>query len=360
MARNSKGRRSHGKKTVPKVKNNNLQKKVVGMEYVEESDNDSSYTNPKEGDLITPKSAMIDIQHQSKYNFTEWLDSLKHPITLLNTEQGMQEVLEHKKSTSAEENLDEIAQITVEDIQPEIDYWQTSIVAYVLGANPPGGVMDGFFRRVWKDQGVDKVIAIKKGMFLVRLNSIEVRDKLMNTDKIFFDHKPDDICKIPIWVQLDLHFKYWGFHCIDKIIKPLGKLCKLDENTMQRNKLQYARCMVEVNINQQYPPSVHFMNERKEKIEVGITYEWKPEVCAQCKKMGHSGQECHARVKQQKQQWIKKSKQPNTFNEDEGKKQIEHKTQQPQQENGAVREGHMSQLNIERIETREGNANQEV
>ncbi|KAL2904673.1 Tetratricopeptide repeat protein 23-like [Bienertia sinuspersici] len=68
-----------------------MQKKVVGMNYVDESDKDSSHANPKEGDLITPKSAMIDIQHQSKYNFTEWLDSLKHPITLLNNEQGIKQ-----------------------------------------------------------------------------------------------------------------------------------------------------------------------------------------------------------------------------------------------------------------------------
>ncbi|KAL2937219.1 Gag-Pol polyprotein, partial [Bienertia sinuspersici] len=41
---------------------------------------------------------------------------------------------------------------------PEVDYWNSSIVAFVLGANPPEFVMDGYLRRVWKDYRVDKEV----------------------------------------------------------------------------------------------------------------------------------------------------------------------------------------------------------
>lgn len=43
---------------------------------------------------------------------------------------------------------DEFVQIEIEDIQDEIDYWNSSIVSYVIGANPPLPVMKGFIRRI--------------------------------------------------------------------------------------------------------------------------------------------------------------------------------------------------------------------
>ncbi|KAL2893162.1 30S ribosomal protein S2 [Bienertia sinuspersici] len=133
----------------------------------------------------------------------------------------------------------------MDDIQPEVDYWKPSIVSFVIGANPPGKIMEGFFRRVRREHGVDKVITIKRGMFLVRFNSMENIDKVMNMDRLFFDSKPvvlkpwhldidvtqDEIKRIPIWVHMELNFKYWGAKCLEKIVKPVGMLIKVDNVT---------------------------------------------------------------------------------------------------------------------------------
>ncbi|KAL2923996.1 hypothetical protein RDABS01_015487 [Bienertia sinuspersici] len=210
----------------------------------------------------------------------------------------------------------------MDDIQPEVDYWKPSIVSFVIGANPPGKIMEGFFRRVWREHGVDKVITIKRGMFLVRFNSMENRDKVMNMDRLFFDSKPvvlkpwhldidvtqDEIKRIPIWVHMELNFKYWGAKCLEKIVKPVGTLIKVDNVTAQRKKLHYARCMIEVDINQKFPMAVQFLNEKNEITNVPITYEWKPEICSKCKRMGHASQQCVATNNQPKmqQKWVRK------------------------------------------------------
>lgn len=34
--------------------------------------------------------------------------------------------------------------LELEDIQEEIDYWQSSLICYVIGENPPTHVMKGF------------------------------------------------------------------------------------------------------------------------------------------------------------------------------------------------------------------------
>lgn len=41
--------------------------------------------------------------------------------------------------------------IDLEDIEDEINYWSSSIICYVVGANPPSHVMEGFLRRIWRN-----------------------------------------------------------------------------------------------------------------------------------------------------------------------------------------------------------------
>ncbi|KAL2923717.1 Nuclear protein MDM1 [Bienertia sinuspersici] len=158
-------------------------------------------------------------------------------------------------------------------------------------------------------------------MFLIRFQSMENRDKVLAMGRVFFDYKPvilkawhvdmeinkEDIQKIPIWVQLDLHFKYWGQKFLERIIQPVGNLLKVDTMTANRDKLQYARCMIEVKMDQMFPEQVKFKNEKNEIINVGIKYEWKPETCKKCKKLGHNEEQCY--VKDPKKKMAKEWKQ---------------------------------------------------
>ncbi|KAL2897990.1 putative shell protein 2, partial [Bienertia sinuspersici] len=180
-------------------------------------------------------------------------------------------------------------QITSEDVQPEIEFWQSSVVAFVIGASPPVQVMEGFIRRIWKQYGVDKVINLPKGMYLIRINSMENRDKVLQHERPFFDSKPmilkpwvedmdfmqDEIKKIPIWIQVSVDFKYWGIRSLEKILKPVGDLLRLDAITTRRERLQYARCMVEVKFNQDFPDHVEFKDEKGNQRRAILHYEWK-------------------------------------------------------------------------------------
>lgn len=120
--------------------------------------------------------------------------------------------------------------IELDDIQPEIDFWASSIYCYVVGNNPPRSVMEGFIRRVWRNMGVDKVIVVKKGMFMIRFKTMEKRDQAVK-DHLFFDSRPviikpwhpdidmlkEDVNTLPTWVHLHLDFKYRGEGCLNKI-----------------------------------------------------------------------------------------------------------------------------------------------
>ncbi|KAL2894218.1 Gag polyprotein [Bienertia sinuspersici] len=216
----------------------------------------------------------------------------------------------------------------MKDAQPEIKYWDSSIVTYVLGANPPSPIMEGFIRRVWSRYGVDKVIGLHRGMFLMRIKTMEQRDNILKYERPFFYSKPvvmkaceDDmdftkyiVKTIPIWVNIAVDFKYWDIRALEKIVKPVGKIIKLDDMTTKRDRLNCVRVLVEVNIDQYIPDNIDFINEHSITTTATINYDWKSINCTKCQKLGHHEVNCHVKVgkKNKKQVWRRKETQQGT------------------------------------------------
>ncbi|XP_056689967.1 uncharacterized protein [Spinacia oleracea] len=187
-------------------------------------------------------------------------------------------------------------QIDIDDIQEEVDFRNSSTVCYVVGANPPLRVMEGFIRRIWKKYNVDKVVLVKKGIYLVRFFTMDMRDQVI-VGHHFFDNEPmivkpwnvemdmekEELKYVPIWIQLRLNFKYWGEKSLFKIVSQIGKPIKRDTATVSRDKLQFARVLVDIHIKQKLPDHVAFVNEHSEMVQVPISYEWRPNICEKCK-----------------------------------------------------------------------------
>jgi len=76
------------------------------------------------------------------------------------------------------------AKLVESNVVDEIAYWHNAFLCCVLGANPPLEVIDGFVRRIWKGYEIDKVLLIKKGLYLVRFT--ELKDALEVAQKGVF------------------------------------------------------------------------------------------------------------------------------------------------------------------------------
>ncbi|KAL2930273.1 LINE-1 retrotransposable element ORF2 protein, partial [Bienertia sinuspersici] len=237
-----------------------------------------------------PKTPMQDHAHETKgsndRNFGEWLHTIsqQHPINNLQTIEMSTDV------PTQQTNTEECVKINIEDIQHEIEYWSSSLYVFVLGANPLNSIMDGFIRRVWKEHAVDKVINIKKGLFLVHFKTKENCNKAMDGEKIFFDSKP-------------------------VLVKPWSQESDMDLNNIMTvpiwDRLAYARCMVEVKMEQDFPHQVCFLDEHNQKQSIPITYEWRPVKCNVCHLIGHDGGQCYKKkVTSTKVVWQQKKVQP--------------------------------------------------
>ncbi|XP_010679661.1 uncharacterized protein LOC104894967 [Beta vulgaris subsp. vulgaris] len=213
--------------------------------------------------------------------------------------------------------------IGFEDVKDEIEYWENAVVCYVIGANPPFPVMDGFVRRIWGKYGIDKVGVVGKDFFLVGLKSQEQRDAILNGGFQFFDKKPmvvkawhqdmnfqkETVKSIPTWIQLPrLDLKYKGESCLFKLVAGVGKPIKLDQATKAKDRLNFARILVEVDIDQQFPNSIMFENEKGEQMCQAIGYKWKPIIYGTCHGLGHETAQCYHETRKIKKIWIVKEK----------------------------------------------------
>ncbi|XP_060969654.1 uncharacterized protein LOC133036901 [Cannabis sativa] len=240
--------------------------------------------------------------------------------------QGMSSIPPVLRSGSIVKNLDQSfvrserpnkVKINFEDIEDEVNFWSPSIVCYVLGSNPPLHILEGFAKRIWTDK-VDKVKLLAFGIFLIRFNTMEIRDQVLNGGYIFFNKRPvimkpwdpntnfrkEDVKQVPIWVHLeDLELKYWGQKSLFKIVGQVGKPIMVDSVTRERERLNFPRILIEVQMNQELPNLLEFEDEYGSVCHVGIQYEWKPITCSNCSGLGHKTEDCRNGSKA-KQEWV--------------------------------------------------------
>ncbi|XP_030495223.2 uncharacterized protein LOC115711020 [Cannabis sativa] len=121
------------------------------------------------------------------------------------------------------------------------------------------------------------------------------------------NYKKEDVQKVPVWVQLEeLELKYWGQKSLFKIVAQVGNPIMVDSVTRERERLNYPRILVEVQMDQNLPDLLEFENEFGTNTSVGIKYEWKPISCTHCSGVGHAAAECK-KNSNGKQKWIVKS-----------------------------------------------------
>ncbi|XP_062099607.1 uncharacterized protein LOC133805439 [Humulus lupulus] len=168
--------------------------------------------------------------------------------------------------------------------------------------------------------GIDKVAIIGHGIIIVRFVTVEQRNQVLNNGILFFDKKPlvmkswsaledfrkETFQKVPIWIQLsNLDLKYWGEKSLYKIVSQIGTPLQIDPITKAKEKFNFARIMIEVSIDQDFPQLISFLNEQDKHMDVIVQYEWKPSLCSVCKGLGHEATQC--RKQPSKQAWVPKT-----------------------------------------------------
>ncbi|XP_074274081.1 uncharacterized protein LOC141597513 [Silene latifolia] len=193
--------------------------------------------------------------------------------------------------------------LTAEDVSAEIEYWKLAVYGYVMGANPPRDVLDNFLRRMWSAYEITQISFLPNGLFVVRFAKPEHHKLVLANGMFIFDGKPIivkpwdpsvriskvSVKKVPIWVKLvGLDLKFWGAKCLEKLAGLVGRFIKIDDTTIEKSLLGFARLMIEVEIDQVFPNQIVFEDELGAEVRVSVEYDWLPITCQKCKGIGHN------------------------------------------------------------------------
>ncbi|XP_062080440.1 uncharacterized protein LOC133785203 [Humulus lupulus] len=194
----------------------------------------------------------------------------------------------------------------------------------VLGANPPLPVFEGFFKRVWGHLGIAQIARMTMGLVMVKFNDEATRSHVLENGCLHFYRKPvivrpwttdlNAIClirSVPLWIRLhDLGLQYWGSNCLSALVSTIGKPIMVDKFTQERTRVQFARVLVEMELSDNPPRIIHYMNEFGQLVEQGVDYEWLPVKCKNCGSYGHVITDCRKDQKTQLDQKVTESRIP--------------------------------------------------
>uniref|UniRef100_A0A803NJ88 DUF4283 domain-containing protein n=1 Tax=Cannabis sativa TaxID=3483 RepID=A0A803NJ88_CANSA len=200
-----------------------------------------------------------------------------------------------------------VANIDLDEVAVEASFWKSSIICIVLGTNPPFRVFEGFIKRIWGNLGVERIVRMHSGFTLVSFKDEATRNVILETGVIQFDRKPvilrpwtEDmdtarmVKSVPVWVRLNgLGLQYWGKKSLSALVSTIGKPIMADKVTLERSMIKYARVLVDVEIKEELPRTIAFVNEKKQLIEQPIEFEWLPTKCTACDMLGHSIANCN-------------------------------------------------------------------
>ncbi|XP_074312967.1 uncharacterized protein LOC141648312 [Silene latifolia] len=182
-------------------------------------------------------------------------------------------------------------------------------------------ILESFLKRIWGKYAIDKISFLPNGVFWARFQTAEMQQAVLGSGYFLFDNKPliirpwqpdidlekEEIKSVPAWIRLKgLPLKFWG-QSLPKLANLVGKYVKSDAATESKTRLGFAGLMVELKVDQKFPSHITFLDEKQNKIQIHVEYEWKPSTCNKCKQIGHEQINCrkglHKEVKKIQKVW---------------------------------------------------------
>lgn len=117
----------------------------------------------------------------------------------------------------------------------------------------------------------------------------------------------DLLSSVPIWVRMpSLPLKLWSRDIISRIASLMGKPLFMDRATTMGDRIDYARCFIDIKAGFPFPNKVSIQVEEGELQDIDIEYEWIPPACAKCKSFGHLDTLCPTK-EVTKEVWVPKA-----------------------------------------------------
>ncbi|XP_020251160.1 uncharacterized protein LOC109828610 [Asparagus officinalis] len=179
--------------------------------------------------------------------------------------------------------------------------------------------MENYVQKAWAQKAIPDVCLLRAGFFLFNFKNKEDMNEILMSGPWFFGSRPlllkpwtvgDDLekvseCLYPMWIQLPaLKLNLWNEKGISKITSVIGRPITTDKLTANRQRLAYARVLLEVKMPAPLPDQILIQGPNGKQYNQKVIYELKPRWCDYCKQVGHDSKVCRRHSVTQK--WIPK------------------------------------------------------
>ena len=108
----------------------------------------------------------------------------------------------------------------------------------------------------------------------------------------FFDPYSTIISNVDQWLRIPrLPWEFWDAACLSDLLKNVGPVVRIDQNTLLRLKGKFARVCVNLNVTQPLPGSILVVRPQG-CLRIPLIYEGLHEVCPLCGGESHQLQSC--------------------------------------------------------------------
>jgi len=191
-----------------------------------------------------------------------------------------------------------------EDVDVVEEVWGYCLVGLFAGKFP-GMAAVRILREGWKVNC--SFWRHRTGWFVFKFQTDEDRRKVLEGGPYFvygsnlllkilpscFRFEGEDVSSVPIWIQLPgLPLDCWNARALGKIVSMVGKPITTDNMTLTKERLSFARVLVEVDASSDIVSDVEI------RLPTGIVYhqlviaEFTPKFCKKCKIFGHLDGAC--------------------------------------------------------------------
>jgi len=192
-----------------------------------------------------------------------------------------------------------------EDLDHSSDDWKLCVVGYVSGKFPGYRALNNIIGNTWKcpasltvhesgwlvyrfENEEDKLSVLCGGPYLVYGRPLILRQMTE-----YFDYSCSVMTHVPVWVKLpNLPLKCWTPRCLSKLASVLGKPIQCDKLTSTKERLSYARVLVEVDLLEDLRSSIDVVLPNGNPLCQKVIYKTLPKFCKSCKVFGHSIRAC--------------------------------------------------------------------
>ena len=188
-----------------------------------------------------------------------------------------------------------------EDLDHSCDDWKLCAIGYVSGKFPGYRALNSIIENVWKCEATlsmhesgwlvykfqneeDKCSVLCGGPYLVY-----GRPLILRSMSEYFDFSTSEMTQVPVWIKFpNLPLKCWTPRCLSKLASVLGKPIQSDKLTATKERVSYARLLVEVDLLANLRSSINVTLPNGNTHIQRVIYETLPKFCKHCKVLGHS------------------------------------------------------------------------